>query len=101
MIDGFDNDAWWNGTTYTVAGTYPGNVSPPTVTTGSWLSGYMFLAGNPVNPQFLYFSDNTNPIAFENTNNVVNVSVGDGQPIEKVQNYRTGDLIIYKIKYLL
>lgn len=98
MLNGFDNDAWWNGTTWAVSGTYPGVGSLPTATTGAWLSGYFFLSGNPVNNSFVYFSDNTNPLAFENTNNVVNVSVGDGQPIEKVANYRTGDLLIYKTR---
>lgn len=96
MIDGFDNTSWYNGTTWTVGGTYPGAISPPTATTGSWLSGYLFLGGNPTNQQFLYFSENTAPTDFHDTNKVINVSVGDGQPIEKVQNYRTGDLIIYK-----
>lgn len=96
MINGFDNTAWWDGTKWMVAGTYPGLASPPTATTGSWLSGYLFLGGNPVNQQYLYFSENTNPIDFHDALKVVNVSVGDGQPIEKVQAYRTGDLIIYK-----
>lgn len=97
MLDGFDNDAWWNGTTWTVGGTYPGSASPPTASTGAWLSGYLFLGGNPTNQQLLFCSDNTNPISFSAAINcVVNVSVGDGQPIEKVQPYRTGDLIIYK-----
>lgn len=97
MLDGVDNDAWYNGSTWTVGGTYPGSASPPTATTGSWLSGYLFLAGNPTNQQFLYCSDNTNPISFSAAINcLVNVSVGDGQPIEKIQAYRTGDLIIYK-----
>lgn len=96
MINGFDNTAWWNGTTWTVGGNYPGTASPPVATMGAWLSGYLFLGGNPTNPQFLYHSANTNPIDFSNTNFVDNISVGDGQPIEKVQPYRTGDLIIYK-----
>jgi hypothetical protein len=96
MINGFDNTSWWDGTTWHVGGTYPGTASPPTASTGAWLSGYLFLGGNPTNQQYLYFSDNTNPISFSTANNVINVSVGDGQPIEKVQPYRTGDLIIYK-----
>lgn len=96
MINGFDNTAWWNGSTWTVGGTYPGTASPPTATTGAWLSGYFFLGGNPTSQQNLYFSENTNPIDFHDALKVVNVSVGDGQPIIKVQPYRTGDLIIYK-----
>ena len=98
QMDGIDATGWWDGTTWHVAGSYPGVASPPTATTGAWLSGYLFLAGNAQFPEYLYFSDNTNPLAFENASNVVNVSVGDGQPIEKVQPYRTGDMIIYKTR---
>lgn len=76
-------------------GTYPGPTSPPTVTTGAFTAGYLFLGGNPAFPQYLYVSNNNAPTTFVG-NQIVNVSVGDGQPIEKVQSYRTGDEIIYK-----
>lgn len=96
MINGFDNDAWYDGSTWRVGGTYPGSASPPTATTGAWLSTYLFLGGNHINPQILYVSDSNIPQSFSNSSNEVNVSVGDGQPIEKIQPYRTGDVIIYK-----
>lgn len=97
MLNGFDNDAWFNGSTWTVGGTFPGSASPPTASTGAWVSGFLFLGGNPTNQQILYFSDNTNPISFSSASaNIVNISTGDGQPIEKVQPYRTGDVIVYK-----
>lgn len=95
-FNGFDNPSWWDGTNWTVAGNYPGPTSPPVGTTAAWLAGYLFVGGNPVNQQFLYFSDNTNPVSFTTASNIVNVSVGDGQPIEKIQPYRTGDLIVYR-----
>jgi len=98
QIDGTDPTNWWDGSTWHTAGTYPGLASPPSATTGAWLSGYLFLGGNPISPQLLYFSDNTAPQNFSTANNVVNISVGDGQPIEKVQPYRTGDLIVYKTR---
>lgn len=96
MINGFDNTAWWNGaSTWTVGGTYPGSTSPPTATTGSWLSNYLFLAGNSTNPDYLYVSDNTAPTSFQG-NQIIKIESGDGQPIEHTEAYRTGDLIIYK-----
>lgn len=95
MLNGFDNTAWWNGTTWTVGGTYPGSASPPTATTGSWLSNYLFLAGNSTNQDYLYVSDNTAPTSFQG-NQIIKIESGDGQPIEHLEAYRTGDLIIYK-----
>lgn len=95
MLNGFDNDAWWDGTTWTVGGTYPGSASPPTAKTGTWLSNYLFLAGNSTNQDYLYVSDNLDPTSFQG-NQVIKIQSGDGQPIVKLANYRTGDLIIYK-----
>jgi hypothetical protein len=91
------NSSFTNGAILTVGfvGTYPGPTSPPTVTTGAFTAGYLFLGGNPANPQYLYVSNNNQPTVFVG-NQIVNVSVGDGQPIEKIQPYRTGDEIIYK-----
>ena len=86
-----------NGAILTIGfvGTYPGPTSPPTVTTGAFTAGYLFLGGNPATPQYLYVSNNNQPTVFVG-NEIINVSIGDGQPIEKIQPYRTGDEIIYK-----
>ncbi len=90
MINGFDQTAYWDGTNWTVTG-----ASVPTATTGSWLSNYLFLAGNSTNQDYLYVSDNLVPQSFQ-ANQIIKVNSGDGQPIKKVLNYRTGDLIVYK-----
>ncbi len=95
ILNGFDNTSWWDGTTWTTGGTYPGASSPPVVTTGAWLSNYLFLAGNSTNQDYLYVSDNLAPNSFQG-NQIIKVNSGDGQPIKKVLNYRTGDLIVYK-----
>lgn len=95
MLNGFDNDAWWDGSSWTVGGTYPGSASPPVANTGSWLSNYLFLAGNSTNQDYIYVSDNTAPTSFQG-NQIIKVNSGDGQPIKKLQAYRTGDLIAYK-----
>ena len=91
------NSSFTNGAVLSVGfiGTYPGPTSPPTVTTGAFTAGYLFLGGNPATPQYLYVSGNNTPTIFAG-NQIVNISVGDGQPIEKIQPYRTGDEIIYK-----
>lgn len=90
MLDGFDQTAYWDGTTWTVSG-----ASVPTATTGSWLSNYLFLGGNPTNPDYIYVSDNTVPNSFQ-ANQIIKVNTGDGQPITHLEAYRTGDLIAYK-----
>ncbi len=95
MLNGFDNTAWWDGSTWTVGGTYPGSASPPTATTGAWLGNYLFLAGNSTNQDTLYVSDNLAPTSFQG-NQIIKIQSGDGQPIKRIVNYRTGDLIIYK-----
>lgn len=95
IINGQDNDAWYTGSTFGRGGIYPGNTSPPTVTTATWLNNYLFAGGNSANPQTLYVSDNGDPVSFQGIN-IFNIQSGDGQPIEKVINYRTGDVMIYK-----
>ncbi len=89
-LNGFDQPAYWDGTTWTVTG-----ASVPTATTAAWLNNYLFLAGNSTNPDFVYVSDNLAPTSFQG-NQVIKIQSGDGQPITRLANYRTGDLIIYK-----
>lgn len=97
IFNGQDNTSWYDGTTFTRGGTYPGITSPPTITTATWLNNYLFGAGNSTNPDFLYVSDNGNPASFT-ANQVVKIQSGDGQPIVRVINYRTGDIMIYKAR---
>lgn len=95
VMNGQDNMAWYDGSNWVRGGTFPGTTSPPTVTTAAWLNNYLFAGGNATNPQTLYVSDNGDPRSFQGIQ-VVNIQSGDGQPIQKVIPYRTGDLIIYK-----
>lgn len=94
IFDGVDATAWYNGTSYTVSSGFPAS-SPPTATTAAWMNNYLFMAGNTLNPQWLYVSQNFVPTSFP-SNTVIQINTGDGQPITKVQPYRTSDLIIYK-----
>lgn len=95
VLNGQDPTSWYDGTTYTQGGTWPGSVSPPTATTASWLNNYLFLAGNSTHPDWLYVSDNLTPQSFQ-ANQVIKINTGDGQGIKKILPYKTGDLIIYK-----
>lgn len=95
IFDGTDQTAWYDGTNYNVSTGFP--TSPPTATTAAWLNNYLFLAGNTLNPQWVYVSQNLAPTSFP-SNTVIQINTGDGQPITELQPYRTGDLVIYKTK---
>lgn len=98
VLNGANPTSWWDGATWTVGGTWPGNASPPTATTAAWLNNYLFLAGNSTNPDWVYVSDNVlgaGPTSFQ-ANQVLKIQSGDGQPIIKLEPYRTGDIMIYK-----
>jgi hypothetical protein len=97
VMNGQDNMAWYDGSTWTRGGTYPGSTSPPTVKTATWLNNYLFAAGNSANPDWVYVSDNLVPQSFSAIQ-VIKVQSGDGQPIQRIIPYRTGDLMIYKTR---
>ncbi len=94
-LNGANPTSWWDGASWTVGGTWPGSASPPTATTAAWLNNYLFLAGNSTNPDWVYVSDSLTPQSYQ-ANQVIKIQSGDGQPIEKLEPYRTGDIMIYK-----
>lgn len=91
--NGSANTAWWNGTTWNAGGTWP--TSPPVATTSAWLANYLFLAGNPVNPDWVYFSLNLFPTSFP-TANIRKINTGDGQAVKRLVPFRLSELIVYK-----
>lgn len=94
-LDGTDPTSWWDGTTYTVGGTFPGSVSPPTATTSAWLLNYLFLAGNALSPSTVFVSDNLQPTSFQAIQ-TIKIESGNGQVITHLEPYRTGDIIVYE-----
>lgn len=92
-FNGSASTAWWDGTTWTAGGSWP--TSPPTATTAAWLSNYLFLAGDPTNPDWVYVSTNLDPTSFP-TVNLIKINTGDGQAIKRLEAYRTGEIVVYK-----
>ena len=99
VMNGTNPTSWTSGlsATWVVGGTWPGATSPPTATTAAWLNNYLFLAGNSLNPDWVYISDNLIPQSFQ-ANQVIKVNSGDGQPIKRLEPYRTSSIIIYKTR---
>lgn len=111
VLNGTANTMWWaggNASTWDGGGVYNPNsttgctdpsigcwTSPPSSTTGTWLNNYLFLAGNPIFPDFVFYSQNLNPTSFP-VLNAQEIQSGDGQPIQHLEPYRTGDIIVYK-----
>jgi len=93
VLNGQDYTAFWNGTTWD-----PGSsstASPPTGTTAAWLLNYFFVAGNPTNPDWIYYSNNLDPQTFTDTD-IIKVNSGDGQKIVRLEPFREFELIVYK-----
>lgn len=95
VFNGQNNTAWYNNATWFPGGTWP--TSPPTATTAAWLNNYLFLAGNPTHNDWIFVSDNLAPTSFQSTQ-VVKINTGDGQPIKRLEPYRTSDIIVYKTR---
>ncbi len=98
VMNGTNATAWYDGTDYNVSTGWP--TSPPTVTTATWMNNYLFAAGNSTNPDWVYVSSNvlaSGPTVFP-ANTVIKVESGDGQPIQRLEAYRTGDILIYKAR---
>jgi len=97
IFNGEDNTSWYDGSTFvlpTSVGTvYP--ASPPKATTGAWVANYLFLAGNPTYPDWVYFSNNLEPREFT-ANNVIKINTGDGQEIVRIEPFRENEIIVYK-----
>lgn len=84
---------WYDGSSWTAGTVYP--TSPPKATTSAWLGNYLFLAGNPDQPDWLYFSENLDPSSFP-ASNIRKINTGDGQVIKRIEPFRLFELIVYK-----
>lgn len=93
VYNGSAHTAWWDGTVWTPGGTWP--TSPPVATTSAWLANYLFLAGDPVNPDYVYFSSNLVPTSFPAVN-IRKINTGDGQAVKRLAPFRLSELIVYK-----
>lgn len=93
VYNGSANTAWWDGTTWFPGGTWP--TSPPIATTSAWLANYLFLSGNPTNPDWVFFSSNLVPTSFPAVN-IRKINTGDGQAVTRIIPFRLSELIVYK-----
>ncbi len=93
VLNGYDRTGWYTGNEFSRSATYPS--SPPSAETGAWLRNYLFLAGATTNNDWVYFSNNLEPWQFD-SGDIIPVSTGDGQKIQKLLPYRLNELIIYK-----
>ena len=95
VLNGTDNTAAYNGSTWDPGAT--STASPPIATTMTWLRNYAFYAGNPTNPDWVYFSNNLAPRTLTSTD-LFKVNTGDGQKIVRLESFKLNELIIYKQK---
>lgn len=93
IYNGNANTAWWDGTNWNAGGSWP--TSPPVATTSAWLANYLFLAGDPLHTDWVFFSSNLVPTSFPAVN-VRKINTGDGQAITKLLPFRLSELIVYK-----
>jgi len=93
VLNGQDNTSWWDGTVYNAGGTYP--TSPPKAKYGAWLKNYLFLAGEPTQLDWVYFSNNLVPTVFSATD-IIKINTGDGQAIQWLEPFRIDEVIVYK-----
>ena len=94
VLNGTDYTAAYTGTTWDPGGLWAGG-SPPIATTGVWLRNYLFLAGQPSEPDWIYVSNNLVPRTFTVTD-LVKVNTGDGQIIQRLEAFRLNEIIAYK-----
>ena len=93
VLNGFDNTSFWTGSTFQTADVYPS--SPPSATTGAWLRNYLFLGGATTETDWVYFSNNLDPLTFD-ASDIIKINTGDGQAIQRLIPYRLNELIVYK-----
>lgn len=94
VYNGSANTAWWDGTLWNAGGTWA-STSPPVATTSAWLANYLFLAGDPTHPDWVYFSSNIAPTSFP-ASNIRKINTGDGQAVKRLVPFRLSELIVYK-----
>ena len=93
IVNGQDRPAFYNGSSWESG--YNSSASPPICATAEWLRNYMFYAGNPTNPDWVYFSNNLTPKTLTSTD-LIRVNTGDGQRIIRLKAFRLNELIVYK-----
>lgn len=94
VFNGSANTAWWNGSMWDAGGTWA-STSPPVATTAAWLANYLFMAGDPTNPDWVFFSSNLVPQSFPSTN-IRKINTGDGQSVKRLIPFRLSELIVFK-----
>ena len=92
VLNGTDNTPSYTGTRWVPGSTYP--TSPPTGRVAAWLRNYLFISGNPNNPDWVYFSNNLDPYVFS-SGDVFKVNTGSGQEILWIEPFKLNELIIY------
>lgn len=93
VYNGEDETGWYDGSTFTRS--TGAATSPPTATTAAWLRNFLFLGGNDVNEDWVYFSNNLQPEVFT-ADDLFRVNTGDGQKVVKLETFKLNELIIYK-----
>lgn len=92
-LNGVDPVDWYDNTIWTV--NTEGATSPPTGAVAAWLRNYLFVSGVFATPDWVYFSNNLNPLIFT-SGDVFRVNTGDGQKVVQLLPYRLFELVIYK-----
>lgn len=93
ILDGTNYPPYYNGTTYTES--LETTASPPITKCGAWFKNYLFLANGSIEHDWIWFSNNLNPIQFTD-GDVLKVNTGDGQEIQWLKPFKLNELIIYK-----
>lgn len=94
ILNGVDYTSYYDGTTFTIGSS--GSTKPPIASTGVWLLNYLFLAGDPAHPDWIYWSESLTPQTFDQATNVVKINSGDGQKIQRLEPLKYSEIIIYK-----
>jgi hypothetical protein len=93
VLNGFDNTSWYNGSQWFQSTTYP--TSPPVATTGAWLNNYLLLGGGTTEKDWLYISNNLDPLTFD-ADDIIKINTGDGQKIQKIVPFKLNEVVVYK-----
>ncbi len=93
ILNSTDRPPWYDGTIYTEG--LDIDASPPVTKYGSWFKNYLFLANGVIEHDWVWFSNNLQPIKFT-LGDVFKVNTGDGQEIQALKPFKLNELIIYK-----
>lgn len=93
ILNGTDRPPYYDGVTYNDG--LDIDASPPVAKYGSWFKNYLFLANGSIEKDWVWFSNNLEPITFTD-GDVFKVNTGDGQEIFHLRPFKNNELIIYK-----